>query len=48
MKIIMILWVLIFIIIIDFSDELLNFSEIIPESCTVFTASVTQNRPRSN
>lgn len=39
-KITMILWIFIFIIVIDFTDEPSDFSEIIPESCTVFTASV--------
>lgn len=39
-KIIVILWISIFAIVISFSNEPLASSEIIPESCTVFTASV--------
>ncbi|MGC1122577.1 MAG: linear amide C-N hydrolase [Candidatus Methanofastidiosia archaeon] len=39
-KKIMILWIFIMIIVVDFSNGNLNSSEILPESCTVFTASM--------
>jgi predicted choloylglycine hydrolase len=39
-KIIAILMIFVFIIMVDYPNEGLNFSEVAPESCTVFTASI--------
>ncbi|MBU7001753.1 MAG: hypothetical protein HXS51_13380 [Theionarchaea archaeon] len=39
-RIIAILWIFVLIIMVDHSSENLNFAEMTPESCTVFTASI--------